>query len=78
MPIYLDNSRSFTDNRSSRIMNQQLLNTIGNQPIGVALWNKDYKELPKTDNLILSTITSPSTSTYDVQANDMYFRRPRE
>jgi hypothetical protein len=76
MPIYLDNSRSFTDNRSSRRINQDLLNTIGNQPIGVALWNKDYKELPKQDNLLLSTIGLAETSKY-APDDDAYFKRPR-
>ena len=64
MPVSLDASRSFTDYRSSRIINQNLINKIGDQPIGVALWNNDYTELGSPDNLLLSTIEGAGNSAY--------------
>lgn len=62
MPITLDNSRAFTDFRSSRRINQDLIDKCQGQPVGICLSQNTYKELPKDgDKLLITTI-----STYDV------------
>jgi hypothetical protein len=71
MPVSLDNSRAFTDYRSSRRVSQDLINQCQDQAVGVCLTYKSYTKLPNpsADALLINEI-----STYEPE----YMRRPRE
>jgi hypothetical protein len=76
MPVSLDASRSFTDYRSSRIINQELKDKLGGQPIGVALWNTDFTAPSENkDNTLLKSITSPYSTEYTVQPRQPLYRK---
>jgi hypothetical protein len=77
MPVFLDNSRAFTDYRSSRRINQDLKDQCQGQAVGVCLNNTSYAEIPVSgDDLLTSTLGMKALpgSPYDMPR----YVRPRE
>jgi len=71
MPFSLDASR-IGDHRSSRIMNQDIIDKIGGVPFGVALWNQGEAIVDtsyNTDPIILGTL-NPRMSAYRRRDDD--------
>ena len=79
MPFSLDASR-IGDHRSSRIMNQEIIDKLGDVPFGVAMWNQGIAIVDtsyNTDSIILGTL-NPRISGYRRRDNDDYYESDDE